>query len=119
MSEDSDRPGNTPDATPVPAAVISESDQMEATTPNRSTSQSTLIPPPPTTGSALLGASNSNEISARTPTPPPPPQETPPASDNTANPSSDTNYNVDPNDPGPVEPADAVTRYRDLFDMAA
>jgi hypothetical protein len=119
MSENSDRPGNTPDATPVPAAVISESDQMEATTPNRSTSQSTLIPPPPTTGSALLGASNSNEISARTPTPPPPPQETPPTNDNTANPASDTNYNVDPNDPGPVEPADAVTRYRDLFDMAA
>ena len=78
----------------------------------------TMSPSTPSSGSAALTASVGNEVAKRSsaesaqPTSP----ETPSAPNSG---TGDTNYGSSTSDPGNVEPADAATRYRELFGLMA
>ena len=77
-----------------------------------------MSPSTPSSGSAALTASGGNEVAKRSsaesaqPTSP----ETPSAPNSG---TGDTNYGSSTSDPGNVEPADAATRYRELFGLMA
>ena len=78
------------------------------------------IPAPasPSTGAAVSSASVADETASRpAPVPPPaPPDASAPLS---VTPPSPSLPGIDPNNPGPVEPADAAIRYSRLFNIAA
>jgi len=84
------------------------------------TGQTTATPAgsSPTSGAAVAEASAQNEMSTRsTSTPSVQPSNSRSASP--AEPSESSSNRIDPNDPGPLEPADAGVRYARLFSMAA
>ena len=78
----------------------------------------TMSPSTPSSGSAALTASVGNEVAKRSSaeSAQPPSPETPSAPNSG---TGDTNYGSSTSDPGNVEPADAATRYRELFGLMA
>lgn len=75
-------------------------------------------PSAPSSGAAMSSASVADETASRPsagPTPPPPDATAP----ITAAPQGPSLPGIDPNNPGPVEPADAAIRYSRLFNIAA
>lgn len=77
------------------------------------------VPSTPPTGMAVAAASTENAVAERTPVPPTVVQ----AGDTGSTPGNPSvgapDYFHSPDDPGPVEPADAAERYARLFNMAA
>ena len=85
------------------------------------TGQTTATPTSssPTSGGDLAQASAQNDMSTRVPTPAPSAQLSNSGSTNPASQSESSSNPIDPNNPGPLEPADAGLRYARLFSMAA
>ncbi len=78
----------------------------------------TMTPGAPSSGAAALTASVGNEVAKRTPAESAPPIS--PETPSTPNAGAgDTSYSSSTSDPGNVEPADAATRYRELFGLMA
>ena len=94
--------------------------QQAAEAPSASPSAPAATPEPssPSSGATVSSASVADETASRPSTGP-----TPPAPDTTspitAAPQGPSLPGIDPNNPGPVEPADAAIRYSRLFNMAA
>jgi hypothetical protein len=101
-------------ASPMPGG------QQQAAAPAASPSAPAATPEPsmPSSGAAMSSASVADETASRPtagPTPPPPDTTAP----ITAAPQGPSLPGIDPNNPGPVEPADAGIRYSRLFNIAA
>jgi hypothetical protein len=85
------------------------------------TGQTTATPTSssPISGGELAQASAQNDMSTRVPTPTPSAQLSNSGSTNPVARSESSANPIDPNNPGPLEPADAGLRYARLFSMAA
>jgi hypothetical protein len=106
-------PGMEPNAAPASGAMA-EGGQGAGTTPTAMAQQQR-----PQSGAQVLSESQDNAVAERTPAPPTviQSQETPAGE---ASPGAEVGgVFQSANDPGPVEPDDAATRYARLFNMAA
>jgi hypothetical protein len=125
-NQDSSTSSPTPAASPAPAAPPapsstggSGSSSSAAGATGTSTSTATPMQSTIVTGPRMARASAANEAAGRTI--PPPPQAPAAAGQNTRAPGtqqrSDVIPQIDPNNPGSLEPADAGSRYARLFGM--
>jgi len=113
----------TPSASPAASAggegaASSESGTGATPAASPSTPAATPAPASPSTGAAVSSASVADETASR-PAPVPPPAPPDASAPITASPQGPSLPGIDPNNPGPVEPADAGIRYSRLFNIAA